>query len=107
MNVNFEQEAKDGLHRFTRLGTWYVLALSVIATVAIIGQLLIQNHLKDQRDDSRVINIAGKQRMLSQKITKSLLLLSQVQPGNREKIIDGLYYSLKLWGLSQQGLLTG
>src|SRR6185503_18155860 len=102
MNVNFEQEAKDGLHRFTRLGTWYVLALSVIATVAIVGQLLIQNHLKDQRADSRVVNVAGKQRMLSQKITKSLLLLSHREPGNRDKLIDGLHYSLTLWRVSQQ-----
>src|SRR5688572_17430104 len=107
MNVNFEQEAKEGLHRFTRLGTWYILALSVIATVAIIGQLLIQNHLKDQRDDSRVVNVAGKQRMLSQRITKSLLLLAHHETSNRKSTIQGLHNSLTLWNLSQQGLLHG
>lgn len=107
MNVNFEQGAKDGLHRFTRLGTWYILALSAIATVSIIGQLLIQNHLKDQRDDSRVVNVAGKQRMLSQKITKSLLLLPHHRPGKRKKAAQDLHHSLTLWNVSQQGLLRG
>jgi PAS domain S-box-containing protein len=107
MNVNFEQEAKEGLNRFTRLGTWYILALSAIATVAIIGQLLIQNHLKDQRDDSRVVNVAGKQRMLSQKISKSLLLLSLKQPAQRRDAVKGLRYSIRLWALSQEGLRKG
>ena len=107
MNVNFEQEAKAGLHRFTRLGTWYILALSVIASVAIIGQVLIQDHLESQQDDSHVVNVAGKQRMLSQKITKSLLLLSHREPGDRGQTIRSLRSSLKLWGISQEGLLHG
>lgn len=107
MNVNFEQEAKAGLNRFTRLGTWYILALSVIASIAIIGQVLIQDHLESQQDDSRVVNVAGKQRMLSQKITKSLLLLSHREPGQRGPTIRNLNSSLKLWGTSQEGLLHG
>lgn len=107
MNVNFEQEAKAGLNRFTRLGTWYILALSVIASVAIIGQILIQDHLESQQDDSRVVNVAGKQRMLSQKITKSLLLLSHREVGERGETIRNLKSALKLWGLSQEGLLHG
>lgn len=108
MNVNFEREVKEGINRFTRLGTWYVLALSVIATVAVIGQLLIQDHLQDQRSDSRVVNVAGKQRMLSQRIVKSLLLLSQEEaPARRVELYLGLRRSVRLWSLSQQGLLSG
>jgi len=108
MNVNFEQEVKQGINRFTRLGTWYVLALSVIATVAVIGQLLIQDHLQGQGSDSRVVNVAGKQRMLSQKIAKSLLMLSQEENvARRTELYFGLRRSVKLWGLSQQGLLQG
>lgn len=108
MNVNFEREVKQGINRFTRLGTWYVLALSVIATVAVIGQLLIQDHLQDQGSDSRVVNVAGKQRMLSQKIAKSLLLLSQEEDVvKRGELYLGLRRSVRLWGLSQQGLLEG
>jgi two-component system, NarL family, sensor histidine kinase DegS len=108
MNVNFEREVKEGINRFTRLGTWYVLALSVIATVSVIGQLLIQKHLSNQRSDSRVVNVAGKQRMLSQKIAKSLLMLSQDDDVTRRtELYMGLRSSVRLWGLSQQGLLEG
>ena len=106
MNLNFN--VQEGINRFSRLGTWYILALSAIASVAIIGQVLIQNHLKDQRDDSRVVNVAGKQRMLSQKISKTLLLLSHEDaPAKRQEIIDNLQISVHLWKVSQDGLLHG
>jgi signal transduction histidine kinase len=108
MNFNFEQEAKLHLNRFSRLGTWYILALSVIATVFTIGQVLIQNHLRDQLSDSRVINVAGKQRMLSQKLAKTVLLLSGDQRmEERHQIHSDLQTTLRLWKLSQYGLLHG
>ncbi|MBT1686122.1 sensor histidine kinase [Dawidia soli] len=94
--------------RFSRLGTLYVLALSVIATVAITGQALIQSHLQAQRSDSRVVNVAGKQRMLSQKITKTLLYLEPLQSaGERQTIVTDLGAAFHLWHTSQQGLQYG
>ncbi len=108
MNVNFDSSAKLSLNRFSRLGTWYALALSVIATVAIVGQVLIQRHLKNQLSDSRMVNLAGKQRMLSQKITKTVLSLNdnQTEP-ERTKILDNLAASVQLWKVTQQGLMHG
>jgi two-component system, NarL family, sensor histidine kinase DegS len=76
MHVNFEAGTRQKPHQFTRLGTWYVLALSAIAIVAILGQVFIQLHLRDQLNDSERVNIAGRQRMLSQKITKLALVIS-------------------------------
>jgi len=106
MNLNFN--VQEGINRFSRLGTWYVLALSAIATVAIIGQVLIQNHLTNQRNDAHVVNVAGKQRMLSQKISKSLLKLSPAQSTSDRKIVlNNLRQSLDLWKISQEGLLHG
>jgi two-component system, NarL family, sensor histidine kinase DegS len=106
MNLNFN--VQEGINRFGRLGTWYVLALSAIATVAIIGQVLIQNHLTNQRNDAHVVNVAGKQRMLSQKISKSLLKLSPAQSTSDRKIVlNNLRQSLELWKVSQDGLLHG
>jgi signal transduction histidine kinase len=106
MNLNFN--VQEGINRFSRLGTWYVLALSAIATVAIIGQVLIQNHLTNQRNDAHVVNIAGKQRMLSQKISKSLLKLSPAQStSDRRIVLNNLRQSLELWKVSQEGLLHG
>ncbi len=80
VNVN---DAKDGLQRFTRLGLWYILALSAIATVIVVGQALIQTHLHTQLSDSQVVNVAGKQRMLSQKIVKTVLRLRTGQSRGR------------------------
>jgi len=51
----------------------YLIAFGVIALIAISSQLLIQNYLGDQVEDSFLINVAGKQRMLSQRITKNVL----------------------------------
>ncbi|MBT1708858.1 type IV pili methyl-accepting chemotaxis transducer N-terminal domain-containing protein [Fulvivirgaceae bacterium PWU5] len=94
--------------RFSRLGTLYVLALSVIATVAITGQALIQSHLQAQRSDSRVVNVAGKQRMLSQKITKTLLYLEPAQSAaDRQTIVADLDAAYHLWHTSQRGLQYG
>ncbi len=108
MHVNFDSSAKLSLNRFSRLGTWYVLALSMIASVAIVGQVLIQRHLKNQLSDSHVVNLAGKQRMLSQKITKAVLLLNDNQTeSERTKVLDNLNASIQLWKSTQQGLMHG
>lgn len=55
----------------------YIFALSVIGVLLIISQLLIQFQISQQQDDGKVINIAGRQRMLSQKLAKSILALDQ------------------------------
>src|SRR5688572_15290802 len=108
MHLHLDSYVKRGLHRFSRLGTWYILALSIIATVAIVGQVLIQSHLKTQLGDSRVVNVAGKQRMLSQNITKTVLLLREGQTSTeRSAILGNLRSSVFLWKLSQEGLLHG
>jgi two-component system, NarL family, sensor histidine kinase DegS len=108
MHLNFDNDVKLRLNRFSKLGTWYILALSAIATVAIIGQILIQLHLKDQQSDSRVVNIAGKQRMLSQKISKTVLLLKPDQSeDDRIEKLKQLDVAVSLWKVSQDGLRHG
>lgn len=108
MKLQLDHYVKRGLNRFSRLGTWYILALSLIAVVAVIGQILIQSHLSRQLNDSRVINVAGKQRMLSQQIAKTVLMLREGQaPEERAAIASKLKTSLALWTTAQQGLLNG
>jgi PAS domain S-box-containing protein len=106
MTPSFKKQL--GVNQFSRLGILYVLALSVIAAIAIIGQALIQIHLKNQLSDSRVVNVAGRQRMLSQKISKHLLELKPDQtPEQRTWILERLKPSLELWKVSQHGLQQG
>jgi two-component system, NarL family, sensor histidine kinase DegS len=108
MLVNFNSDSKLSINRFKRLGTWYVLALSAIASVVIVGQVLIQRHLQGQLNDSRVVNVAGKQRMLSQKISKTVLMLNDSQTLDvRKDILEDLGSSVRLWKISHDGLQHG
>jgi len=107
MRFNFKKDADLKFNQFSRLGTWYVLALSIVASVVIIGQVLIQSYLKDQLSDSHVVNIAGKQRMLSQKITKTIVLLQDEEIEKRSRLLNELRSSLDLWKVSQKALILG
>ena len=60
---------------FSRLTRLYVMALTAVALLSVIGQLLIQIFLNSLLDDSHVVNIAGRQRMLSQRLSKTAVLL--------------------------------
>lgn len=59
-----------------RLRVLYIIALSLIACLAISGQWLIRRTLVSIEQDARIVNVAGRQRMLSQRISRTLLELS-------------------------------
>jgi PAS domain S-box-containing protein len=108
MTLNFETEAKQRLNTFSRLITYYILALSGIAAFAIIGQILIQKHLLDQRSDSRVVNLAGTQRYKSQWIVKmSLLLYNDMDHKHFPDKIATLEGLLADWKRGHEGLQHG
>ena len=105
--VNSKYSSPDN-HTFNKLSRLYVIALSAIALSVIISQIVINIFLNNQQDDSRVINVAGRQRMLSQKLIKEILLISsESHLGNRNKIKNDLQKTLKLWSSSHQALQTG
>ena len=58
-----------------RLTIFYIAALSSIAILAIAGQVLISTFLQQQSDDATIVNIAGRQRMLSQRLSKAALII--------------------------------
>ena len=60
---------------FNRLTRLYIIALSGVALLSVVGQLLIQVFLNSLLDDSHVVNVAGRQRMLSQRLSKTAVLL--------------------------------
>jgi len=93
---------------FQRIRKWYLFALAGIALTIIIAQLLIQTHLNSQLNDSRVINIAGRQRAFSQKLVKEVLLLEEAASlENREKIRSEIRQTLSVWQASHSGLQKG
>lgn len=108
MTLEFNTEGTFRSNRFSKLGMWYILALSAIATVAIIGQILIQYHLKSQVNDSRVVNLAGTQRYKSQGIVKmSLLLYSDVDHNHYPDKTATLKNILEQWKKGHYGLRDG
>lgn len=64
-----------------RLSIYYRLALAAIALVLAISHYLTQELIDNQRYDAAEISISGRQRMLSQRLTKNVLLLGQ-HPAN-------------------------
>ena len=86
----------------------YVLALASVALLSIGGQVLVQLALARQHSDAHLINIAGRQRMLSQKLTKSALamLVEQDTAGTGPRIAE-LRATLELWERSHLGLQLG
>jgi two-component system, NarL family, sensor histidine kinase DegS len=93
--------------KFKKLGWFYLMALGAIALSIVLSQFLIQTFISRQKDDSRVINVAGRQRMLSQKISKTAL---QILNADSEKLAihnAELAQAVSLWKKSQYGLLHG
>ena len=108
MDRNNQQQALD-VSTFVRIRKWYLLALAAIALTIIIAQILIQRHLDGQLYDSRVINVAGRQRAFSQKLVKETLLLqnTDLSDTDRETLLANLNQTLWVWTVSHDGLQNG
>jgi signal transduction histidine kinase len=93
---------------FDKLRRLYIIALSTIAVSVVLSQILIRTHLSGQESDSTVINVAGRQRMLSQKLTKDIVSLSaETNLDNRILLKDKIKETLQLWELSHHALQNG
>ncbi len=77
--------------------------LLVIVWVLASGSIYL---LDAQETDGAVVNIAGRQRMLSQKMTKEALTLTWL-PGDREGALKQLTATMELFDRSAKGLLEG
>ena len=97
------------MHTFTTKYTKiHITALFLVAVFTIGSQLFLQLYLQQEGTNSRIINISGRQRMLSQKITKEAILIVQTNdPGEFKKRQQKLIANLDLWNRSHQGLLKG
>jgi len=86
----------------------YIAALSIIAFLVVFSQIIIQYSITRQQDDSRVVNISGRQRMLSQRINKDAFgLYISADVNEQKRYLDELTQSLELWQQSHKGLQQG
>jgi hypothetical protein len=106
MNMFSSQSSQSSATR--RLTIFYICALCSIALLSILGQVIIQVSIQQQTSDALVVNVAGRQRMLSQEISKDMLILEPVtDPTVRAARMQELQQSVTLWEQSQQGLQHG
>ncbi|WP_044174845.1 ATP-binding protein [Flectobacillus major] len=94
---------------FQRLTRLYVIALTTVAVLSMSGQLVIQLFLHQLLDDSHVINIAGRQRMLSQRLSKTAVLLCrpEIFQADAEHYSQDIKEIISLWQKSHNGLKNG
>lgn len=97
---------KQVSQRLTRL---YMVALIVVALLSLFGQVLIQQSLNESSDDAHVVNLAGRQRMLSQRLCKMVLLLTNKPQFAEEAIFyeNDFTETLNLWVKCHYGLKNG
>ena len=91
--------------RLTRL---YVVALLAIALLSVSAQVWVSRALSRQQSDARVINIGGRQRMLSQRITKNALILAlNAAPDAKAAARTELTADLSAWKKAHRALQNG
>jgi two-component system sensor kinase FixL len=86
------------------LGRKYRLALAIAAATLLSNQLLVQPYLSRLTPDAPLINVAGRQRMLSQRLAKAFLMLERGGPADRTATLDEARGVLRLWVESQERL---
>ncbi|MDP2369658.1 diguanylate cyclase domain-containing protein [Rhodoferax sp.] len=86
----------------------YIVALSLIAFMTIASQVVVQFLIAGKQHDTHVVNIAGRQRMLSQTIAKTSSYLVHADALDAQsRLTDQLAQSLSQWERAHRGLLLG
>lgn len=81
----------------------YVAALGLLALLVLAREVVVGVLLRQQQSEAATINIAGRQRMLSQKLSKALLLVQEpARPVDWEAQLER---DLTLWEESHQRVL--
>ncbi|WP_277480746.1 ATP-binding protein [Catalinimonas alkaloidigena] len=84
-----------------------MIALSTIAFMILLSNLLIQHKLNQILNDSRVINVAGRQNMLSQRLSNAAIKLrTTLSAQERAEISREMETTLNLLTRSQNALLS-
>ena len=98
----------SGKLKFGNLRWRYLMALSAIALTIIVSQTLLQHHISRQITDSAEINLSGRQRMLSQRISKAVLMISIANDSSEMQTYRSeLIKSLEEWQKAHSALQFG
>jgi PAS domain S-box-containing protein len=104
-NIKDVEVQKHSSGKLTKL---YIGALAAVAVLTILGQILIQRSIKNQLNDSYIINMAGRQRYSSQEICKLAILIRDSTAHAAYPNVGSTLDSLLIqWKERQLGLLNG
>lgn len=91
-----------------RLSRFYIIALVIIALLTITGVFFIQWALYQQSNNAHLINVAGRQRMLSENLSKIAIIIQlKTDIKERQKYVVQLHENLILWKKIHKGLQFG
>lgn len=85
----------------------YAVVLALVAALVVIDQAVIQPLLVRLNLYAPVINVAGRQRMLSQKVTKAALAYQQAERPAATVAAEELRTALDQWARAHHGLIEG
>lgn len=94
--------------RLKHLKTIYGIALALIALTILSSSWMMQRVIRGNSSDARVINLSGRQRMLSQRLSKGVLALEH-SPGRDEQArrLGEITESFGSWKAAHVGLQFG
>jgi len=90
----------------------YILVLAILSALSIGAYLILDRVVTENEDSAALINISGRQRMLSQRITLlaetvTLNLSENEGVDERRKLLDSLNESIALMASSHEALIKG
>lgn len=90
--------------QYTRYQRYYLWAILATASLILINQLVIQYYLAQKKDNAHLINVTGRQRMLSQRLPL-LVYTFQTHPSTYNR--SGLNSTLHEWTQMHNSLHSG
>lgn len=95
----------ETMRRIDRTTLSYVIALALIAALAIGTHVLVDTVVKRMEDAAEVVNVSGRQRMLSQRIASFAERLAADGLADRTQLEGRLRSAVDLMGQSHQDLV--
>lgn len=90
-----------------RLNRRFLVAIVIVVLVVAANELLVQPALREVTRDAPVLNVAGRQRMLSQRLVKSALALEVAGEMRDADRLSELRSTLADWTTAHEGLQRG
>jgi signal transduction histidine kinase len=85
----------------------YRIAMGVVMLLVLCNQALVQPYLMRLTTDAPLINTAGRQRMLSQRLAKAALAFERGKGKGTRAYLEEMRSVLSLWSAAHQQLIEG